>query len=72
MSIVERLFLAAFGLIALYVFLNASEASNVIGSLGQNVGGLFGTLQGGNVTFPGTGGGQGITISRPNQNFGGF
>jgi len=63
MSIVERLFLAAFGLIALYVFLNAREAANVIGSLGQNVGGLFGTLQGADVTFPS------ITIARPNQGF---
>ena len=65
MSTVERLFLAAFGLIALYVFLNAQEAGSVIGSLGSNVSGIFGTLQGGNVTFPGQGIGQGVTINRP-------
>lgn len=68
MSTIERLFLAAFGLIALYVFLNAKEAGYVIGALGQNVGGLFGTLQGGVVEFPGlTQGGSGVKISRPYQ-----
>ena len=62
MSVVEKLFLAAFSLIALYVFLNAQQAGSVIAAIGQNTGGLFGVLQGGNVTFPG-----GVTINRPNQ-----
>lgn len=66
MSVVERLFLAAFGLIALYVFLNAQEAGQVIGALGSNVSGIFGTLQGGNVQFPASQGGtQGVVINRP-------
>lgn len=61
MATVERLALAAFGLIALYVFLNAKEASNVIAGIGSFTGGLFGTLQGANVDF-----GTGVTIKRPN------
>lgn len=65
MSTVERLFLAAFGLIALYVFLNAKEAGNVISGLGENVSGIFGTLQGGQVKFPN------VQVSRPGQ-FGQF
>lgn len=60
MMYVEKLMLAAFGLIALYVFLNAREAGNVIASIGSYTGGLFGTLQGGNVNF-----GTGVTVSRP-------
>lgn len=72
MSVVERLFLGAFALIALYILFNAQEAASVIGSLGSNVGGIFGTLQGGQVSFPsaGIGGGQGVVINRPNA-FGG-
>lgn len=61
MATIEKLFLAAFGLIALYVFLNAQQAGNVIGAIGQNTGGLFGVLQGGNVDF-----GGGVSITRPN------
>jgi hypothetical protein len=72
MSTIERLFLAAFGLIALYVFLNAQQAGYVIGQIGQNTGGLFGVLQGGNVSFPGMNGGQGVTINRPLTSAGGF
>jgi hypothetical protein len=71
MSVVEKLFLAAFGLIALYVFLNAQQAGYVIAQIGQNTGGLFGVLQGGNVSFPGSNGGQGVSITRP-ASAGGF
>jgi len=59
MSIVERLFLGAFGLIALYIFFNAKEAASVIGGLGENVSGVFGTLQGANVRFPN------VRVNRP-------
>jgi len=59
MSTVERLFLAAFGLIALYVFFNAREAGSVISGLGENVSGVFGTLQGANVRFPN------VQVNRP-------
>jgi len=67
MATVEKLFLAAFGLIALYVFLNAQQAGYVIAQIGQNTGGLFGVLQGGNVSFPGldNSGGKGVSITRP-------
>jgi hypothetical protein len=59
MSTVERLFLAAFGLIALYVFFNARQAGSIIGGIGQYTGGIFGTLQGAEVKFPD------VQISRP-------
>jgi len=59
MATIERIMLAAFGLIFLYIFLNAREAGNVIGQVGQYTGGLFGTLQGANVTF------KDVTIARP-------
>lgn len=67
MSTIEKLFLAAFGLIALYVFLNAQQAGYIIAQIGQNVGGLFGTLQGGQVNFPSltNQAGTGVQINRP-------
>lgn len=52
MNIVERIALAAFALIALYIFFNAAQVGPVIGQIGQYSGGLFGTLQGRNVNFP--------------------
>jgi hypothetical protein len=61
MGYVERIALATFGLVALYVFLNAHNAGYVIGQIGQNTGGLFGVLQGGNVNFPD------VQITRPAQ-----
>ncbi len=72
MSTVEKLFLAAFGLIALYVFLNAQQAGYIIAQIGQNTGGLFGVLQGGNVAFPSltNSGGGGVQISRPSTAYG--
>ncbi len=63
MSVVERLFLGAFALIALYIFFNAREAGSVIGQLGQYTGGIFGTLQGANVTYPN------VQIQRPETGF---
>lgn len=60
MPTIEKLMLAAFGLIALYLVLNAREAANLISSIGSYTGGLFGTLQGAEVQF-----GSGVTISRP-------
>lgn len=66
MATIEKLVLAALGLIGLYVFLNADQAGFVIAQIGQNTGGLFGVLQGGNVQFPSlTDGGSGVQISRP-------
>lgn len=67
MATIEKLMLAAFGLIALYVFLNAQQAGYIIAQIGQNTGGLFGVLQGGNVQFPSLnqGGGSGVQINRP-------
>jgi hypothetical protein len=61
MSMVERLFLGAFALIALYVLFNATQAASVISGIGENVSGIFGTLQGGNVKFPN------VQVSRPGQ-----
>jgi hypothetical protein len=52
MILVERIALAAFGLIALYIFFNAQQAGSVISQIGQNTGGLFGVLQGAQVNFP--------------------
>ncbi len=60
MLLIERLVLAAFGLIALYLLFNSQEAGNVISSIGSNTGALFGTLQGRNVSFQGQAGG--VTI----------
>ena len=51
MATVEKLMLAAFGLIALFIVLNAREAGNVIAAIGSYTGGLFGTLQGADVRF---------------------
>jgi hypothetical protein len=67
MATIEKIMLAAFGLIGLYVFLNADQAGFVIAQIGQNTGGLFGVLQGGNVQFPAlTNNAQsGVSISRP-------
>lgn len=61
MSTIEKLMLAAFGLIALYVVLNAREAGSVIASIGSYTGGLFGTLQGAEVQF-----GNNVSIRRTN------
>jgi hypothetical protein len=60
MPTIEKLMLAAFSLIALYLVLNAREAASIISSIGSYTGGLFGTLQGANVDF-----GGGVNISRP-------
>jgi hypothetical protein len=69
MATIEKIVLAAFGLIALYVVLNAQEAGGIIAQIGQNTGGLFGVLQGGNVQFPSTmqGSSSGVSITRPNS-----
>ncbi len=58
MQMVERVALAAFGLIVLYLLFNSQNASSVISSIGSNAGGLFGTLQGRTVNY-----GTGISVS---------
>jgi hypothetical protein len=67
MGTLEKIVLAMLGLTALYVFLNAQQAGYIIAQIGQNTGGLFGVLQGGNVNFPALNqsGGSGVQISRP-------
>jgi hypothetical protein len=64
MQVVERIALAAFGLIVLYLLFNSQNASSVISSIGSNAGGLFGTLQGRSVSYgAGSGLGTGVTVS---------
>jgi hypothetical protein len=58
MQTVEKLFVAAFAIIALYLLFNSQEAGNVISSIGSNAGGIFGTLQGRTVNF-----GTGVSVS---------
>jgi len=59
MILIERIAIGAFGLIALYLLFNSQEAASVISSIGANTGGLFGTLQGRDVSF----GSAGTTVA---------
>jgi hypothetical protein len=53
MNTVEKLVTGAFGLIILYLLFNSQNANEIITGIGSTSAGLFGTLQGRSVTFPG-------------------
>lgn len=53
MQTFERALMAAFGLIVLYLLFNAANAESVIGGIAASSAGIFGTLQGRAVEFPG-------------------
>lgn len=51
MSLVEKVLIAALGLVALYLWLQSPQSGNIISTIGSTGGGLFGVLQGRDVTF---------------------